>query len=69
VAFDLILLFFFFFFARISSSVHPDVKHSVDSSLPHYGHSGILEAARELFIQIDGNPGATGKAMILFPSN
>ncbi|XP_062170601.1 uncharacterized protein LOC133876341 isoform X2 [Alnus glutinosa] len=43
----------------MNSSVHPDVKHSVDSSLPHYGHSGILEAARELFIQIDGNPGAT----------
>ncbi|XP_059447709.1 uncharacterized protein LOC132179091 isoform X4 [Corylus avellana] len=42
-----------------SSHVHPDVKHSVDSSLPHYGHSGILEAARELFMQIDGNPGDT----------
>lgn len=41
------------------SHVHPDVKHSVDSSLPHYGHSGILEAARELFMQIDGNPGDT----------
>lgn len=58
-----------FFLARSSSHVHPDVKHSVDSSLPHYGHSGILEAARELFMQIDGNPGDTGKEMTYFPSN
>ncbi|XP_042986302.1 diacylglycerol lipase-beta isoform X3 [Carya illinoinensis] len=40
-----------------SSHVHPDVKLSVESSFPHYGHSGILGAAQDLFRQIDGNPG------------
>ncbi|XP_042491710.1 uncharacterized protein LOC122071424 isoform X7 [Macadamia integrifolia] len=33
------------------------VKQTVASSFPHYGHSGIIEAARELYMQIDGNPG------------
>lgn len=37
----------------------PEVNHSVDSSLPHYGHAGVLEAARELFMQIDGTPSET----------
>ncbi|KAK3204552.1 hypothetical protein Dsin_018598 [Dipteronia sinensis] len=39
-----------------SSLIHPDVKKSVESSFPHYGHSGIVEAARELFMQVEGNP-------------
>lgn len=39
-----------------NSNVHPDVKCSVDSFFPHYGHSGIVEAARDLFMQIDGTP-------------
>ncbi|XP_043724432.1 uncharacterized protein LOC122671340 isoform X2 [Telopea speciosissima] len=47
--------------------VRLDVKQAVVSSFPHYGHSGIVEAARELYMQIEGNPrneenssGATG---------
>ncbi|GAV82892.1 Lipase_3 domain-containing protein [Cephalotus follicularis] len=30
---------------------------SVESSFPHYGHSGIVEAARDLYLQIEGHPG------------
>uniref|UniRef100_A0A2P2Q7S9 Uncharacterized protein LOC105107673 isoform X1 n=1 Tax=Rhizophora mucronata TaxID=61149 RepID=A0A2P2Q7S9_RHIMU len=41
---------------RNSSHIHPDVKYSVESSFPHYAHSGIVEAARDLYNQIDGNP-------------
>ncbi|XP_020240281.1 uncharacterized protein LOC109819091 isoform X2 [Cajanus cajan] len=36
--------------------IHSDIKKNVTSSFPHYGHSGIVEAARELFKQIEGNP-------------
>ncbi|KAJ4843652.1 hypothetical protein Tsubulata_010148 [Turnera subulata] len=39
-----------------SSPIHPDVKRRVESSFPHYGHSGIIEAARDLYMQIEGNP-------------
>ncbi|KAH8489452.1 hypothetical protein H0E87_024901 [Populus deltoides] len=38
-----------------SSHICPDVKRSVESSFPHYGHSGIVEAARDLYIQLEGN--------------
>ncbi|GMN70871.1 hypothetical protein TIFTF001_053315, partial [Ficus carica] len=38
-----------------SSHLHPDLKQRVLSSFPHYGHSGIVEAARNLFTQIEGN--------------
>lgn len=37
--------------------IHPDVRQRVISSMPHYGHSGIVEAARNLFMQIEGNTG------------
>nr|XP_027188984.1 sn1-specific diacylglycerol lipase beta isoform X2 [Cicer arietinum] len=37
--------------------IHSDIHKNVTSSFPHYGHSGIVEAARELFMQIEGNPG------------
>ncbi|KAF6170058.1 hypothetical protein GIB67_042863 [Kingdonia uniflora] len=37
-----------------SNHVYSDAKQSVVSSFPHYGHSGIVEAARELYTQIDG---------------
>ncbi|KAK4266539.1 hypothetical protein QN277_027439 [Acacia crassicarpa] len=37
--------------------IHSDVRKSVTSSFPHYGHSGIVEAAREIFMQIEGNSG------------
>lgn len=33
----------------------------MDSSRTHYGHSGIVEAARDLFTQIEGDPG--GKSL------
>ncbi|KAH1037847.1 hypothetical protein GYH30_056928 [Glycine max] len=36
--------------------IHSNIKKNVTSSFPHYGHSGIVEAARELFMQIEGNP-------------
>ncbi|XP_010241535.1 PREDICTED: uncharacterized protein LOC104586101 isoform X2 [Nelumbo nucifera] len=39
-----------------SNYIRSDVKQNVISSFPHYGHSGIVEAARELFMQIDGQP-------------
>ncbi|BAT93517.1 hypothetical protein VIGAN_08002700 [Vigna angularis var. angularis] len=39
-----------------SNYIHYDIKKNVVSSFPHYGHSGIAEAARELFMQIEGNP-------------
>ncbi|KAG6748652.1 hypothetical protein POTOM_048581 [Populus tomentosa] len=38
-----------------SSHICPDVKRSVESSFPHYGHSGIVEAARDLYMQLEGN--------------
>lgn len=37
--------------------IHSDIHKNVASSFPHYGHSGIVEAARELYMQIEGNPG------------
>ncbi|KAL5991060.1 hypothetical protein ACLOJK_011966 [Asimina triloba] len=37
-----------------------EVRRSVLSSFPHYGHSGIVEAARELFMQIDEKPVGEG---------
>ncbi|CAM9003168.1 unnamed protein product [Rhodiola kirilowii] len=42
--------------------IHPDVRHRLLSSSPHYGHSGIVEAARDLFSQVDGNTGQPGSA-------
>ncbi|KAG4984768.1 hypothetical protein JHK87_029517 [Glycine soja] len=36
--------------------IHSNIKKNVTSPFPHYGHSGIVEAARELFMQIEGNP-------------
>ncbi|XP_047317202.1 diacylglycerol lipase-beta [Impatiens glandulifera] len=33
-----------------------DIRQRVISSMPHYGHSGIVEAARDLFMQVEGNP-------------
>ncbi|PIA29866.1 hypothetical protein AQUCO_05800146v1 [Aquilegia coerulea] len=41
----------------INGRIHPDVKQRVMSSFPHYGHSGIVETARELFMQVDGQSG------------
>lgn len=38
-----------------SDNIRPDVRQKVISSTPHYGHSGIVEAARDLFTQIEGD--------------
>ncbi|KAM0940039.1 putative fungal lipase-like domain, alpha/Beta hydrolase [Dioscorea sansibarensis] len=40
-----------------SDHLHHSVRERVLISFPHYGHSGIVESARELFMQIDGQPG------------
>ncbi|OAY71544.1 Sn1-specific diacylglycerol lipase alpha [Ananas comosus] len=42
---------------RDSDQLPRHVRDSVLSSFPHYGHSGIVESARELFMKIDGQPG------------
>ncbi|OMO79668.1 Lipase, class 3 [Corchorus olitorius] len=36
------------------SYINPSVKQHLESTFPHYGHSGIVEAARELYAQIEG---------------
>ncbi|XP_064985161.1 uncharacterized protein LOC103968432 isoform X2 [Musa acuminata AAA Group] len=42
----------------INSEHLPSAKRQkVLSSFPHYGHAGIVESARELFMQIDGEHG------------
>ncbi|XP_022150370.1 sn1-specific diacylglycerol lipase beta isoform X2 [Momordica charantia] len=38
-----------------SDHVQPNVKQKIISSFPHYAHSGIVEAARDLYMQIEGN--------------
>ncbi|GMJ01731.1 hypothetical protein like AT1G05790 [Hibiscus trionum] len=40
-----------------SSCIHPSVKQRVESSFPHFGHSGIVETARDLYAQIEGYSG------------
>lgn len=43
--------------------IDPTMRQNVLSSFPHYGHSGIVEAARELYHQIEGAySGASGVA-------
>ncbi|XP_077251936.1 uncharacterized protein LOC143891187 [Tasmannia lanceolata] len=44
-----------------SDPLAPEVKRNVLSSFPHYGHSGIVESARELFMQVDGQLGDKGQ--------
>ncbi|MQM09734.1 hypothetical protein Taro_042615 [Colocasia esculenta] len=39
-----------------SNRLPADVRQTVISSFPHYGHSGIVESSRELFMQLDGQP-------------
>lgn len=50
------LISYFLNISYSSSLTDPDVKKNLESSFPHYGHSGIVEAARELFGQVEGNP-------------
>ncbi|GAB2272644.1 hypothetical protein Dimus_007466 [Dionaea muscipula] len=40
-----------------SKIIDADVRQRVILTFPHYGHSGIVDAARELFNQIDGGSG------------
>ncbi|KAH9783869.1 Lipase 3 domain-containing protein [Citrus sinensis] len=40
----------------LNGNIKPCMKETVKSSLPRYGHFGIRDAARELFMQVDGNP-------------
>ncbi|CAO2820531.1 unnamed protein product [Amaranthus hypochondriacus] len=43
--------------------IAPSVRQTVLSTFPHYGHSGVVESARELYHQIEGAySGATGLA-------
>ncbi|KAL9242500.1 hypothetical protein vseg_016492 [Gypsophila vaccaria] len=45
------------------SSIDATARERILSSFPHYGHSGIVEAARELYDQIEGsNSGESGVA-------
>lgn len=34
--------------------IAPSVRQTVLSTFPHYGHSGVVESARELYHQIEG---------------
>ncbi|XP_055814044.1 uncharacterized protein LOC129883399 isoform X2 [Solanum dulcamara] len=38
----------------------PCIRQRVVSSTPHYAHSGVVEAARDLYMQVDGNCGDGG---------
>ncbi|GLU01082.1 hypothetical protein SLE2022_184080 [Rubroshorea leprosula] len=38
-----------------SNHINPEIRHHVESSFPHYGHSGVIEAARDLYEQVEGN--------------
>ncbi|XP_059632852.1 uncharacterized protein LOC132275397 [Cornus florida] len=38
---------------------HPVIRQSVVSTSQHYGHSGVIEAARDLFMQIEGSNGSS----------
>lgn len=40
----------------LNGNIQADIRQTVLASFPHYGHSGIVEAARDLFMQIEGNP-------------
>lgn len=46
--------------------IHSNIRKNVTSSFPHFGHSGIVEAAREVFMQIEGNPGEQGRKYFRF---
>ncbi|XP_022929839.1 sn1-specific diacylglycerol lipase beta isoform X1 [Cucurbita moschata] len=39
----------------INGDIQPNVKQRIMSSFPHHAHSGIVEAARDLYMQIEGN--------------
>uniref|UniRef100_A0ACD5WIU4 Uncharacterized protein n=2 Tax=Avena sativa TaxID=4498 RepID=A0ACD5WIU4_AVESA len=39
-----------------SDQLPPQVRQTVLSSFPHYGHAGIVESARELYTKLEGQP-------------
>ncbi|RCV28594.1 hypothetical protein SETIT_5G415900v2 [Setaria italica] len=39
-----------------SDQLSPQLKNTVLSSFPHYGHAGIVESARELYTVLEGQP-------------
>ncbi|KAJ7957348.1 Sn1-specific diacylglycerol lipase beta [Quillaja saponaria] len=39
------------------SHIHPYMSQIVKSSFPHHGHAGIVKAARELYMKIEGSSG------------
>ncbi|PUZ53463.1 hypothetical protein GQ55_5G054000 [Panicum hallii var. hallii] len=39
-----------------SDQLSPQLKNTVLSSFPHYGHAGIVESARELYAVLEGQP-------------
>ncbi|XP_020111948.1 sn1-specific diacylglycerol lipase beta isoform X4 [Ananas comosus] len=41
----------------LSEHLPESTRQRIISSFPHYGHAGIVESARELFMQIDGQQG------------
>nr|CAD1837117.1 unnamed protein product [Ananas comosus var. bracteatus] len=45
----------------LSEHLPESTRQRVISSFPHYGHAGIVESARELFMQIDGQQSDKGK--------
>ena len=50
------LVFLPHFFMSSGNHIQPSVRQTMLSSLQHYGHSGIVDAARDLFMQIEGYP-------------
>ncbi|PNT73388.1 hypothetical protein BRADI_2g57770v3 [Brachypodium distachyon] len=39
-----------------SDQLSPQVKGAILSSFPHYGHAGMVESARELYVKLEGQP-------------
>ncbi|KAL9264080.1 Diacylglycerol lipase-beta-like protein [Drosera capensis] len=52
----------------LTNMIDDSVKQRVTSTFPHYGHSGVVEAARELFNQIDGGGEGGGNENEAFES-
>lgn len=55
--FCFLFLFFNTSFSFSGNHCDPCIRQRVVSSTPHYAHSGVVEAARDLYMQVDGNCG------------
>ena len=60
------LMSIFYVLVYSCNYIHSNIKKNLTSSFPRYGHSGMVEAARELFMQIEGNPEGPGKKYFNF---